>query len=312
MSTPGQPERGERALIRRLAETLANLASAGVPFGDDMAQMSPGDNGLLGTTDMLMDGVDFDSRKHAWFDIGRKSMAVNLSDCAAMAVRPLSALGAVALNNRLSMDDALELHRGIRACGDEFDCPLVGGDTNSWDAPTAIAITVIACPEPGLRPVRRDGAKPGDLIYLTGPVGGSILGRHLRPVPRIKTALAVSRELSPRAMIDISDGVAVDLGHIIEASSCAAEIDEASLALAIHADAQTLADQDGTPARDHALHDGEDFELVIVLPPDADQAVCQRLGLLPLGRILSGSGLMRVTHEGRRTPIEPRGWEHFR
>lgn len=261
---------------------------------------------------MLMDGVDFDSRTQNWDAIGRKAMAVNLSDCAAMAARPVSALCAVALSNALSMEDALALVHGAHECGLRFGCPIVGGDTNSWDAPTVISISIAAHCEPGQGPVRRDGARPGDGIWLSGPVGGSILGRHMEFEPRIATALEVNRRLAPHAMIDVSDGLALDLARLLEASGCGAELDETWLDAVIHPDALRLAAQDRQPPRDHALYDGEDFELIVVLPAGAHEQDCHELGLLPLGHITEQAGLFLTATGGGRAPIPIRGWEHFR
>lgn len=310
--------KGEREFIRRLRAALGpplgDSATPGTPedFVDDMAAVPGTSDGLLWTVDMLMDGVDFDSSRHAWQDIGRKAMAVNLSDCAAMAARPVAALCAVALNNRLSLDDAIALHRGAHDCGLRFGCPIVGGDTNSWDAPTAVSISVVARVEAGRAPVRRDGARPGDLVFLSGPVGGSILGRHLTFAPRVELALELNRRLQPHAMIDISDGLALDLWRILEASQCGATLDAAALDAMVHPDARRLAQQDGRPAREHALHDGEDFELLVVLPPSVKADVCAALGLQPVGHITDGHELFLVEPDGRRSPIAPRGWEHFR
>ena len=320
MSIPTPGQRGERELIRRLASFLplptALRSQVAIPFGDDMAELPNGGDRLLWTTDMLMDGVDFDSREQSWEAIGRKAMAVNLSDCAAMAVRPTAALCAVALANPLSMEDALELHRGAHQLGATFGCPIVGGDTNSWDQPTVIAITVAGRPEPGLAPVRRDGAKAGDRIFLTGQVGGSILGRHLTFIPRIEAAFAIAKSLRPHAMIDISDGLALDLSRILEASNCGAELDRAAVEQAIHPDARVLETRDGVAALEHALHDGEDFELIVVVPPHVlatgiALAVVRELGLVEIGRIIATPGLWMVEN-GSRRPVEARGWEHFR
>lgn len=322
MSDLTPSSRGELEFIRRLRPLLTGApggpapptAPAGprVEFGDDMAALAPGEPPLLWTVDMLMDGVDFDSRAHSWHAIGRKAMAANLSDCAAMAVVPRCALCALSLASTLTMDDALELLRGAHECGQRHGCPIVGGDTNSWDAPTVISISIAAGALPDRNPVRRDGARPADRIWLTGPVGGSILGRHMTFEPRIETALEVSRRLGPHAMIDISDGLALDLGRILEASGCGAVLDESALDAAIHPDAVRLSERDGTPARDHALHDGEDFELIVVLPPDVPQSECERLGLLPLGRITGQAGLLLENSAGQCHPIPVRGWEHFR
>jgi thiamine-monophosphate kinase len=308
---PSRPAKGERELIRHLAEMLpADIAPVG--FGHDMATLEPTPGGLLWTADMLMDGVDFESGRHGWLDIGRKAMAVNLSDCAAAATIPVAALCAVSLEDRLSMDDALELFRGAQQCGAEFGCPITGGDTNSWTHPTVICIAVAARPDADHPPVTRGGARPGDRIYLTGPVGGSLLGRHLHPVPRIRIALDINRQLSPHAMIDISDGLAVDLWHICEASGCGATLDEASLHSAVHSDANLLAKKTGRPPREHALYDGEDFELIVVLSGNASPEICRRLGLIPLGEITAGRELTLRHAAGRRSPLEIRGWEHFR
>lgn len=282
-----------------------------MPFGDDMASL-PGSANLLLTTDMLMDGVDFDSSRHDWRAIGRKAMAVNLSDCAAMAVRPAAALCAVALQDRLAMEDALEIVRGARACGDEFGCPLIGGDTNSWSSPTVISITVAAAADEPHRPVRRDGARPGDRIALTGPVGGSLLGRHMTFTPRVPEALRINRTLAPHAMIDVSDGLAIDLWRVLDASDCGAELSAAALDAATHADAHARSARDGLSPRDHALYDGEDFELIVVVPADAATQACRDAGLLEIGRCVAGRECVAIEADGRRAPVERRGWEHFR
>lgn len=308
---PRTGARGERELLRRLAAELPLLP--GPPgFGHDVAPLPAGGEGLLWTTDMLMDGVDFRSGQHTWHQIGRKALAVNLSDCAAAAVIPVAALCAVALEERLSLDDALELLRGIRDCGAEFDCPLVGGDTNSWQHPTVICISVAARPDGDHPPLSRAGARTGDRIYVTGKVGGSLLGRHLNPTPRLRLALELNRRLGPRAMIDISDGLAIDLWHICEASGCGALLEETALEAVIHPDARRHARQTGKPPREHALYDGEDFELIVILPPDVPAADCRQLGLLPLGEITARRELVLRDAAGRQTPLEIKGWEHFR
>lgn len=315
MTAKSTDDRGELALIRRLKEELDRLgaprAPAGIPFGDDMAGVQVGAMGLLATTDMLMDGTDFVSGEHSWFDIGRKAMAVNLSDVAAMAAVPVAALIAGSLNDGLSMGDALALFRGAAECGRDHGCPLVGGDTNSWQHPTVIAITVIARPDEGLPAVRRDGARPGDVVYVTGPMGGSILGRHMHPCPRVDTARRINRELGPRAMVDISDGLARDLGHIIEASGCGAELDEVLLEPLIHPDAVKLAERTGRAPLEHVLHDGEDFELVVALPPSVEAGRAAELGLTRIGRVVEEPALMLVGRDGARRTVERRGWEHF-
>jgi thiamine-monophosphate kinase len=242
-------------------------------------------------------------------------MAVNLSDCAAMAAVPVAALAAIVLNDAMSMEDAVELTRGMRDCGERFACPLVGGDTNSWGSPVAVAVTVVARPDDhpdAGPPVRRDGARPGDRLCVSGPLGGSLLARHMRPEPRIETALAVNRALRPHAMIDISDGLAIDLRRICEASGCGAAIHEAALERVIHADAVAMFACDGASPRDHALFDGEDFELVIALPADTSDEALSRLGLTCIGEFTREGGCVLRAANGRASPLPRRGWEHFR
>jgi thiamine-monophosphate kinase len=322
MSSPSSPQRGELEFIRRLRGILNPSGEAPHPetgraelptgFGDDMCVLEPGSSPLLWTVDMLMDGVDFDSAAHSWRMIGRKAMAVNLSDCAAMAAAPVGALCALSLSNSLSVEDALELVRGAHECGLSFGCPIVGGDTNSWDAPTAVSITVAARCESGCRPVSRAGARPGDRVWLTGLVGGSLLGRHMTFEPRIATALDINRRLTPHAMIDISDGLALDLARVLEASRCGAVLEAAALDAVVHPDAYRLSTQDQRTPREHALQDGEDFELIVILPADAPHGECEQLQLRPLGHITGEGGLWLADAAGAREPIPIRGWEHFR
>ncbi len=313
MTTADEPIRGERALIARLARTLGlqQAVRGPVGFGDDMAPIDPSLPSWLWTCDQLSDGVDFESARHAWRDIGYKAMAVNLSDAAAMAAEPVAALCAVTLQATLDPDAALELLAGVQACARQFGCQLVGGDTNSWSAPTVITVTLAARCLPGVRPVTRSGARPGDQVWLTGPLGGSILGRHLRPRPRVREALEIARRLHPRAMIDISDSLAIDLHHILDASGCAATLEQPGLEAVVHADAHTLARQTGRSPLEHALFDGEDFELIVVLPP-GDEPAAAALGLHRIGTIEAGEPALRLRRpDGALDPVPRRGWEHF-
>jgi thiamine-monophosphate kinase len=307
---PQPPTRGERAFLRRLETrlTLPPALHAVLPFGDDMAPATPA--GDLITTDMLMDGVDFESANHPWEAIGYKALAVNLSDCAAMAATPISAVVAVALDERAGPDAADRLLAGILECATTYDCPLVGGDTNSWPQPTVISVAVVARPATEAGAITRRGAQPGDRLYVTGPLGGSLLARHLRPQPRLTLAREIATRLPLHALIDISDGLAIDADRIGEASNVGIEIVQPHLATLVHPDAAVRARQTGRPATHHALHDGEDFELLLALDRDADRDAIATLGLLPIGRVVAARGLWLVDAAGDRTPLEPRGWEH--
>ncbi len=310
--------RGELELVRRLREHLrlppraAGPEALAVAFGDDMAAVSARHAGLLWTVDMLMDGVDFVSREHGWEAVGRKAMAVNLSDCAAMGVQPVAALCAVAIDERLAMRDAEALIVAAHEMGLRYGCPIVGGDTNSWKSPTVISISIAAEVPAGQRPVGRSGAQVGDRIWVSGPLGGSILGRHLRFEPRVELGLTLAREIAPHAMIDISDGLALDLWRMLDASGVGACLDAGALEAAIHEDARRLAQRDGHPALEHALHDGEDFELIVAARADIEANRLLGLGLIPIGEIVAAGGLQLCGTDGRTSPIPIRGWEHFR
>jgi thiamine-monophosphate kinase len=203
--------------------------------GDDTAALNwPSDKPVLVTTDMLLDSSCFRLAEAGARRVGRKAMAVNLSDIAAMAGRPVAAVVSVGLPRQGGMALAEELYRGLREMADAFDTALVGGDTNSWDGPLVISVTVLGeATERG--PVRRSGARPGDWLFVTGPLGGSIRGKHLDFMPRIREALALHAAVPLRAMIDISDGLAADVNHLCEESRCGAVLRGENIPIAAEA-----------------------------------------------------------------------------
>lgn len=280
----------------------ANRVLLGV--GDDMAILRwRGDDLMLVGVDQVLDGVHFDSRVHDCRDIGAKVMNRNLSDCAAMACLPATAVATVALPRGLGLKAAQELFLGLRDAATVYDCPVVGGDTASWDGPLALTVTIIGR-SAGIAPVSRGGARPGDLVYVTGPLGGSILGRHMKFKPRIELARELAASASVRAMIDISDGLSRDLGQICSASLVGAIIE--AKAVPIHPDAEELSRRDGVPALEHALHDGEDHELIVCSSRSLSHA-----RLICIGRLTSDRGIM--LDRGNGTTLEPLkagGWEH--
>ena len=234
------------------------------PAGDDLAILDwPEDELLLVGVDQVLDGVHFDSTKHSPRAIGRKVMNRNLSDCAAMACLPAAAVATVALPRGTGIEYAKELYLGLRESADPFYCSIVGGDTASWDGRLVVTVSILGR-SGGITPITRAGAKPGDGIYVTGALGGSLLGRHMTFEPRVFLAREIAKKNRAHAMIDISDGLSRDLAQICEMSGVGALID-ASL-IPIHADAVKLSQQDGRPPLEHALHDGEDHELLFTGP----------------------------------------------
>jgi thiamine-monophosphate kinase len=285
-------------------------------IGDDCAILHidrPSD--VLVTTDMLLDGRHFQLDQDGPEAVGFKALAVNLSDIAAMAGIPRAALVAVALPRAGAAAIAQGLHAGMQPLSERFDVDLVGGDTNAWDGPLVISVTVLGeATERGA--IGREGAKPGDAILVTGPLGGSLFaGRHLRPEPRITEALALHQAASIHAMIDISDGLSSDLDHILtESGGLGAELDADSIP--IHPDARAMSGQDGLAALEHALNDGEDFELCVVVAPEDARRLLTAPGatasLRQIGQVTSTPGMRLHTGSGTIHPIEPRGFDHFR
>jgi thiamine-monophosphate kinase len=285
-------------------------------IGDDCAILgiNPGSE-LLVTTDMLMDGRHFRLEHDGPEAVGYKALGVNLSDIAAMAGVPRAALVAVALPQAGAVKLAQGLHAGMRALAERFGVDLVGGDTNAWDGPLVISVSMLG--EATARgAVRRAGARPGDAILVTGPLGGSLFaGRHLRPEPRIAEALALNEAALLHALIDISDGLSCDLAHVLaESGGLGAVLDAAFIP--IHPDAHEMSRRDRIPALRHALDDGEDFELCLVVSPgDAARlitappapAVLHRIGL-----VTEAPGLWLRAPDGRLEPIDPKGFDHLR
>ncbi len=168
---------------------------------------------------MLLEGSCFRLAEAGPRRVGRKAMAVNLSDIAAMAARPVAALVSVGLPRRGGRALAEELYQGLREVADAFDTPIVGGDTNSWDGLLVVNVTLLGeATERGV--VRRNGARPGDWLMATGSFGGSILGKHLDFTPRVREALQLHQAAPLHAMIDVSDGLAADVFHLCEESGC--------------------------------------------------------------------------------------------
>jgi thiamine-monophosphate kinase len=247
-----------------------------------------------------MDGVHFDSKVHPPRSIGRKVMNRNLSDCAAMACLPAAAVTTAALPQGVGIEYARELYLGLRDAADPFGCEIVGGDTGSWHGKLVLTVTILGR-SAGIEPLTRSGAKRGDGIYVTGPLGGSILGRHLTFEPRIALARQLAGTGKVTAMIDLSDGLSRDLVHVCTHSGVGAIIDADQVP--IHPDAITVS-RDGHSPLDHALSDGEDHELLLTGKLDEFGPP-----LVRVGRITEQPGMLLMTGSGP-VALSPAGWEH--
>jgi len=262
-----------------------------VDIGHDAAVVR-GSRWSLLKVDNLIEGVHFTSRTAPRW-IGHKAMARPLSDIAAMAGTPRYALIAWAMPRRASRI-IKPVFTGIRKTGEQYGVRIVGGDLSVYDGPFMISVSIYG--EPGPKTFTRDGAKPGDLICVTGPLGGSIRGKHLTFQPRFKEARALAKSGGLHAMMDISDGLLIDLDRMCEASGVGATIVEGLVP--ISKDAGSI---------EHALTDGEDYELLAAVT----EKVAHRLKFLfPIGEFTERPGLRILTQDLEFRRAKPLGWTH--
>ncbi len=280
-----------------------------IPPGDDMAMVTVGGRQVLAAVDQVVGGRHFDPDTTAPAIIGRKAVARCLSDVAAMAGKPVAALAAVTLPPGFGEGPATALFDGLFEEAQRLGCAIVGGDIAFHAdpaAPLVCSVTVLAEPGPA-GAITRGGARPGDVVYVTGSLGGSYQpgggGRHLAVEPRIAEALELARRLGPRlhAMIDISDGLGRDAGHVAEQSGVQIRLEANRVPCAPGADWRA------------ALGDGEDYELCFTATGD----VPPRLGAIAVtavGAVIErgppGSPLVVVDTGRELVDGSEMGWEH--
>jgi len=288
-----------------------------IPPGDDLAQIHLRSPELLIGVDQMIEGRHFRSGTPIEL-VGRKAVARNLSDIAAMAARPLACVVAVALPPSLDHEAIMALYEAVRATAELFDCPLVGGDTGSSgdaaapsaaSAPLVISVTVVATLPAGVpRAITRSGARIGDGVFVTGKLGGSFgpdgLGRHLTFTPRVQESIALARMLGERlhAMIDLSDGLGRDAGHLASGSG-----------VAIRLDAASIPTHDGCTWT-NALGDGEDYELCFTAEGPVPAEV-EGLAITRVGEVIAadwGQALVSLGTAGGAIDVTSMGWEHGR
>lgn len=302
-------ERAEFQLIDWLRQRSARHPQVPLGIGDDAAalQPSPGEQ-LLVTTDMLMDGRHFVVGQVDPRLVGRKALAVNLSDIAAMAGRPIAAFVSWALPSHGGRALAENLFEGMAELAEQFGIEIAGGDTNSWDGPLVINITLVGETFGGAC-VTRSGARPGDSILVTGPLGGSIHGRQFRFTPRIQEARQLAQAVKLSSMLDLSDGIASDLTHILRESGVGATLDEASIP--VHPDVDVSLPE--SERRQHALCDGEDFELLFTTSAAEGEELLRNpppgMRLFRIGTIEAEAGF-RLRRKDSVTPVSTGGWVH--
>jgi thiamine-monophosphate kinase len=313
-------------MIRRFAEQARHTPNPRIlhDIGDDCAVIAVGDRVLLASCDATVEGIHFRRDLAKPEDIGWKAAASALSDIAAMGGRPLYMLVTLSFAPGESADYVSRVFDGIAAAANAHETPIVGGDTTSSPGPMFIDINVAGEAQPGLYRTRA-GAKSGDLLAVTGNPGNSpgglqallhrrdsqkLIRAHLHPEPRIAQGLWLARHDGVRAMIDISDGIAQDAGHLAEAAGLGINIEKALLPLskALH---MFCGDDE---AANLALTGGEDYELAVALAPDSAEDICAAfwrefaLTLTPVGiftdahpQVLLDGALLKKT-----------GYDHFR
>ncbi len=301
---------GEQVLIDWLANSLPQGAEVVVGPGDDAAVVGNALNPWLVACDTLNDQVHFDSLTTTPELIGRKALAVNLSDMAAMGGVGRFALVGLTLNRGCGQDYARRIFAGMQALATQHGVSLVGGDTTSWDSPLSLTVAIMGVPHPR-GPILRSGGSPGDVLVVTGPLGGSLSSsRHLYFQPRLQLIQDILDRYPVNALMDISDGLASDLPRLACASGCGFDLHTSQVP--IHQDVQAGSAEQRLQ---QALADGEDFELLLALDP-AVWAQLQVDPIIPgsaltrLGELTANSAQQCIDDQGRVTPFLGRGYEH--
>ena len=328
----------EVELVRAIRKVLSGDApGVVVGVGDDAAVLEPTRHQGLVTADMLVEGVHFELGVTAAHDLGHKAIAVNVSDIAAMGGSPRYAVASVALPPSIETAWVMELYGGMREAATEYGLTVVGGDTTRGERAT-VAVTVIGEVAKD-RAVTRSGAMPGDVVAVTGTLGGSagglriartpdeerkgllstpwgrrLVGIHERPVARVGEGQTLAAA-GATAMMDLSDGLSLDLARLCDESRVGATVRLEDVPIA--PGLPELASATGADPLDLALNGGEDFELLVTLAKEAVEPARRRLDerygtpLTEIGEIAEGAGVTAVGAGATREPLEAKGWDHF-
>ena len=304
-------------LISRLTRSLPTSEAVVVGAGDDCAVLDFGlpDRLLLFKTDAVVEGIHFTAATEPQ-KIGRKALARCLSDIAAMAGTPGAALVTIALPRNFDPGFVEEVYAGMNELARRHGVAIVGGETTTNPGGMLLSVALLGFVPRG-KGVLRSGAKAGDAIFVTGELGGSLSGKHLEFEPRLAEARWLAQHFQVHAMIDISDGLAGDLRHILTASRVGAELRSPSIPISREARLAAKASSSAKPALLAALTDGEDFELLFTVAGrdavpllDAWRKEFPKLPLTCIGRIKSSEGITIRDKHGVR-PLTAHGYDHF-
>jgi len=330
---------GEFGLIRKIKQqSKGRSPSTLIGIGDDAAALSLSSSKiLLTTTDMLLEGVHFDLSYTDLYSLGWKSAAVNLSDIAAMGGVPRFCLTALGIPSTISVEQIKEFYKGFNALCRKYHVDLVGGDTCRSEKGLVVSVTALGEVEKK-NMLTRAGARMGDLIFVTGTLGDSAAGmemlrmrnaecgmrnknseirtsnsglirKHLRPDPRIESGRKIALSGCATAMIDISDGLSSDLGHICEESRVGAEI--CADQIPFSKDICKAADHLKTEPLHYALSGGEDYELLFTVSPSKlKRFFSLKILSTQIGEIIAGNTMILINN-GKRAVLKPKGFNHF-
>lgn len=330
-------EIGEDRIIKELSREFSRRHRRLVKgIGDDTSvTLQAGGRHLLATTDILIEGTHF---KRGWttpYLLGRKALSISLSDIAAMGGEPLFYLVSIALPPDTEKKFLDELYRGLSDCGKDYGAVLAGGNTARTKG-AMMAATTLFGEAPARETVYRSGARPGDIIYVTGCMGDAALGlrllrkhggaalkktafrkpvmKQLDPSPRMKIGRSLARKRLATAMIDISDGLVLDLRRLCEASAVGAVIDARRIPLSAEFKRLFPAARETDGVR-HALSGGEDYELLFSAPEKAAKKISalssRDVPITPIGIITRSKNVCVTFTAGRPLKISRAGFEHF-
>lgn len=324
---------GEFQLINLLCKKLNHGEGVLLGPGDDTAILELPPQDILVTCDVQIEGIHFDMEYFSFEQIGWKSLAVNISDIAAMGGVPKFALISLVIPESAEVSNIDALYKGLNYCADTYNVSIVGGNISKSPAGIQVDITIIGVAEKG-KAVKRSGAQAGDSILVTSFPGLSssclrmlhsgfikenipedMLKAHLEPQPRVDIGLFLSENCYATSMIDISDGLAADLNHICESSNVGAVLDTSSFP--VHEDLKNSAENLSKNWMDFFLHGGEDYELLFTVPSKIEDKVLSglkavsELKITKIGRITSERQLLIQSPGSSLSNLSVSGWDHL-
>ena len=307
----------EFELIAKLTKSLPANETVVAGPGDDCAVLDFGlpEKLFLFKTDSVVEGIHFTGETPPE-KIGHKALARCLSDVAAMAGTPAAALITIGLPKSFDAGWVGKIYNGLNALAKKYSVAIVGGETTTNPGGIFISIAVLGTVGRG-KQILRNGAKTGDAIFVTGELGGSLMGKHLDFEPRLAEARWLAENFSIHAMIDVSDGLAGDLRHILAASGLGAELLKSAIPVSRAAKLRAREGSSARPAFAAALTDGEDFELLLTVASrdavkllDAWKKKFPKLELSCIGKIVPGQGITIRDKHGMQK-LEAHGYTHF-